>query len=53
MFEDLKKHFMEGDPFATWWPFLVAGLVFLVTTIKLVTSIEVNYSIKFKFKTIA
>lgn len=34
MYDDIKALFEEADPFRSWWPFIIAGLVFLVSTIK-------------------
>lgn len=32
--DDVKKALVEADPFASWWPFIAAGVVFLITIIK-------------------
>lgn len=34
MLDEIKAQFQDADPFKTWWPFLVAGAVFLISTIK-------------------
>lgn len=32
--DQLKQTLSEADPFASWWPFIIAGAVFLVTIVK-------------------
>lgn len=32
--DDIQEAFRDADPFKTWWPFIISGLVFLVATIK-------------------
>lgn len=34
MFEELATQLKDADPFKSWWPFIIAGAVFLVSTIK-------------------
>ncbi|CAG9808017.1 unnamed protein product [Chironomus riparius] len=34
MVEDIIELFRDADPFKTWWPFIIAFLVFIVMTIK-------------------
>lgn len=34
MLEDIKDKLVNADPFKSWWPFIIAGAVFLVSTIK-------------------
>lgn len=34
MFEEIKNLFEDADPFRSWWPFLIAGAVFLASTMK-------------------
>lgn len=34
MFEEIKTLFEDADPFRTWWPFVIAGAVFLASMIK-------------------
>lgn len=34
MFEEIKALFEDADPFKSWWPFIIAGAVFLASTIK-------------------
>lgn len=34
LMDEIKEKLLGADPFASWWPFIVAGAVFLVTTIK-------------------
>lgn len=34
MFEEIKALFDDADPFKSWWPFIIAGAVFLASTIK-------------------
>lgn len=34
MMEDIKDKLVNADPFKSWWPFVIAGVVFLVSTIK-------------------
>lgn len=34
MLEDIKDKLVNADPFKSWWPFVIAGAVFLVSTIK-------------------
>uniref|UniRef100_A0A8W7PVC2 Ketoreductase (KR) domain-containing protein n=1 Tax=Anopheles coluzzii TaxID=1518534 RepID=A0A8W7PVC2_ANOCL len=32
--EEIKKALAEADPFASWWPFIVAGIVFVIGTVR-------------------
>ena len=32
--DQIKAHLAEADPFASWWPFILSGIVFLITTIR-------------------
>uniref|UniRef100_A0A182K117 Uncharacterized protein n=1 Tax=Anopheles christyi TaxID=43041 RepID=A0A182K117_9DIPT len=32
--EEIKKALVEADPFASWWPFIVAGIVFVIGTVR-------------------
>lgn len=34
MYEELKALFEDADPFRSWWPFIIAGAVFLISNIK-------------------
>lgn len=34
MIEEIKTLLEDADPFKSWWPFLIAGAVFLASTIK-------------------
>lgn len=34
MYDEIKAALQDADPFKSWWPFIVAGIVFLVSTIK-------------------
>jgi len=34
MLEEIKSLFQDGDPFKSWWPFIAAAAVFIVTTFK-------------------
>jgi 3-oxoacyl-ACP reductase-like protein len=34
MLDDIQEKIVNSDPFASWWPFIIAGAVFLVSTIK-------------------
>lgn len=34
MYEEIAKLFNDADPFKSWWPFIVAGAVFLISNIK-------------------
>lgn len=34
LMDEIKEKLLGADPFASWWPFIVAGAVFLITTIK-------------------
>lgn len=32
--DEIVEKLKDSDPFGTWWPFIIAGLVFLATTVK-------------------
>uniref|UniRef100_A0A182PFA6 Ketoreductase domain-containing protein n=1 Tax=Anopheles epiroticus TaxID=199890 RepID=A0A182PFA6_9DIPT len=32
--DEIKKALVEADPFASWWPFLLAGIVFVIGTVR-------------------
>jgi hypothetical protein len=32
--EEILEAFRDADPFKTWWPFVITGIVFVVATIK-------------------
>uniref|UniRef100_A0A182RVU0 Ketoreductase domain-containing protein n=1 Tax=Anopheles funestus TaxID=62324 RepID=A0A182RVU0_ANOFN len=32
--DEIKKALSEADPFASWWPFIIAGIVFVIGTIR-------------------
>lgn len=34
LMEDIKDKLVNADPFKSWWPFVIAGAVFLASTIK-------------------
>lgn len=34
MLEEIQAQLKDADPFKSWWPFVIAGVVFLVSTIK-------------------
>lgn len=34
MFDEIQAHLKDADPFKSWWPFIIAGVVFLVSTMK-------------------
>jgi hypothetical protein len=34
MLDDIQEKIVNSDPFSSWWPFIIAGAVFLVSTIK-------------------
>lgn len=34
MYDEIKALLQDADPFKSWWPFIIAGAVFLVSTIK-------------------
>jgi short chain dehydrogenase len=34
MFDEIKSLFEDSDPFKSWWPFIISGAVFLISTVK-------------------
>uniref|UniRef100_A0A182MF26 Uncharacterized protein n=1 Tax=Anopheles culicifacies TaxID=139723 RepID=A0A182MF26_9DIPT len=32
--DEIKKALSEADPFASWWPFILAGVVFVIGTVR-------------------
>jgi FlaA1/EpsC-like NDP-sugar epimerase len=32
--DEIAEKLKDADPFASWWPFIIAGVVFLATTVK-------------------
>lgn len=34
MFDEIQEKLVNSDPFSSWWPFIIAGAVFVVSTIK-------------------
>ncbi|XP_035911216.1 retinol dehydrogenase 13 [Anopheles stephensi] len=32
--DEIKKALTEADPFASWWPFILAGIVFVIGTVR-------------------
>lgn len=34
MMDEIKAQLEDADPFRSWWPFIIAGAVFVVSTIK-------------------
>lgn len=34
MYEEIKALLQDADPFKSWWPFIIAGAVFLISTVK-------------------
>lgn len=34
LMDEIKEKLLGADPWASWWPFIIAGSVFLVTTLK-------------------
>lgn len=43
--ENIAEELANADPFQSWWPFIIAGVVFLITIIRCV-----NGTIKFIVK---
>ncbi|XP_058443792.1 retinol dehydrogenase 12 [Malaya genurostris] len=33
--DDIKAALADADPFASWWPFIISGIVFLIATVRL------------------
>lgn len=34
MFDEIQERLKDADPFKSWWPFIIAGAVFIISNLK-------------------